>query len=225
MKAPIKKLKKSEIEWLADHRCKHRVTYLEHYNCYLAENPDGPMKERIGFLDIETSNLKASFGYIISYCIMEMGGKMHERVITPREIKNGTFDTDMLREFENTISLFDRVCVYWGKDRRHDIPFLRTRALKAGVGFPLYRDVCVIDLYDWAKNKLSLHGYKLEIVCRELDIPAKEHPLDGKTWVRAMAGDKDALDYILIHNREDVVCMEPLYHKLEPFMRRTKVTI
>jgi uncharacterized protein YprB with RNaseH-like and TPR domain len=183
------------------------------------------MKERIGFLDIETSNLKASFGYVISYCIKERGGGMLERLITGREIKNGTFDTDLLKQFSEDVSQFQRVCVYWGKDRRHDIPFLRTRALKAGTNFPLYREVVVSDLYDWAKNKLSLHSYKLEVVCRELDIPAKGHPLDGKTWVRAMAGDKGALEYILLHNREDVVCMEPLYNMMEPFMRRTRVTI
>jgi uncharacterized protein YprB with RNaseH-like and TPR domain len=225
MKPPIRKLKKSEVEWLNDNTCRHRHTYLEHYRCFLEEKPVSPMKERIGFLDIETSNLKASFGYIISYCIKEMGGEMYERLITPKEIKTGVFDRELLKQFFTDVSRFDRVCVYWGKDRRHDVPFLRTRALKAGTDFPLYRDICVIDLYDWGKNKLSLHSYKLGVVCQELGIPAKEHPLDGTTWVRAMAGDKDALNYILTHNREDVVCMEPLYTRLEPFMRKTKVTI
>lgn len=225
MKAPIKKLKKSEVEWLFEHKCKHSHNYLEHYNCFLEERPESPVTERIGFLDIETSNLKASFGYVISYCIKEKGGGILERLISPREIKSGVFDEDLLKQFYTDISRFQRICVYWGKDRRHDVPFLRTRSLKAGTDFPLYRDICVVDLYDWAKNKLSLHGYKLEIVCRELDIPAKGHPLDGKTWVRAMAGDQGALDYILEHNREDVVCMEPLYNRLEPFMRNTRVTI
>jgi uncharacterized protein YprB with RNaseH-like and TPR domain len=225
MKAPIAKLKKSEILWLSQHRCEHGVTYLEHYNCFLREAPESPVTERVGFLDIETSNLKASFGYVISYCCKVQGAELRERILTPKEIQSGTFDFELLKQFNHDIEDLTRLAVYWGKDRRHDIPFLRTRALKQGLDFPLYRDIMVVDLYDWAKNKLSLHSHKLEVVCRELNIEAKGHPLNGDIWVRAMAGSKDALDYILLHNREDVICLEPLYAMLEPFMRNTKVTI
>lgn len=182
----------------------------------LKQKPVNPMKERIGFLDIETSYLKASLGYVISYCIKEKDGRMFECLITPHEIKSGVFDKELLKQFSNDITNFDRVCVYWGKDFRHNITSLRNRTLKANTDFPLYRDICVIDLYDWAKIRLSLHSYKLGVVCQELGIPAKEHSLDGTTWVRAMAGDQKALDSILTHNRENVVCMEPLYERLRP---------
>ncbi|KKL84703.1 hypothetical protein LCGC14_1962040, partial [marine sediment metagenome] len=68
--APIHRLKKKETVWLANHKCKHRHNYIEHYNCYITENPD---MERIGFLDIECSNLKADYGIILSYCIKKHG--------------------------------------------------------------------------------------------------------------------------------------------------------
>lgn len=226
MKAPVKKIRKRDIEWLADHRCRHGVTYLEHYGCYVAEKPqDSPYAERVGFLDIETSNLKASFGYVISYCIKELDGPILEGCVRPEDIWSGDFDRALLTQFNRDVEKFHRIGVYWGRDRRHDLPFLRTRALKLGLDFPLYRSAYVIDLYDWAKNKLSLHSYKLAVVCQELSIPAKGHVLDGGIWVAAMAGRQDALDYILEHNREDVRSTEEVFKRLEPFMANRKTSI
>lgn len=228
MKHNIAKLKKSEIEWLNCHTCEaHQVSYLSHPNCYFKERPaDSPISERIGFLDIESSNLKASFGIVISYCILDNDtDKILEYCITPQEIKNRTFDENLMRQFARDIIQFDRVVVYWGRDRRHDIPFLRTRALKHGTNFPLYKDLSVIDCYDWCKNKLSLHSYRLQTVCNEFGIPAKMHPLTGDIWIRALGGDKESLDYILEHNREDVICLRPVYQRLEPFVRGGKVSI
>lgn len=202
------------------------MPYLEHYGCFVREKPaDSPLTERIGFMDIESSNLKASFGIVLSYCIKEAGGNLISNVITPAELRDGIFDKRLLEEFNRDLKPFHRIVVYWGKDRRHDLPFLRTRALKWGIPFPLYKEIFVVDLYDWARNKLSLHSYRLETVCRELGIPAKEHPLTGEIWIKALAGDKEALNYILIHNQEDVICLEPLYKRLEPFVRNSKVSI
>ena len=226
MIAPVKKLRKKDVEWLAENRCKHSHTYLEHYHCWQKEKPeDCTFTERVGFMDIESSNLKASFGYVISYCIKEKDGGLIKRCIKPSEIRNGTFDKNLLKQFNKDVLDFHRLVVYWGKDRRHDVPFLRTRCLKQGVNFPLYREILVTDLYDWCRSKLSLHRYGLATVCRELGVEAKGHPLDGEIWVRAMYGNQDALDYILEHNIEDVVCMEPVYNMLEPMMRNMKVTI
>ena len=120
---------------------------------------------------------------------------------------------------------YSRVVVYWGRDRRHDLPFLRSRALKYGIDFPLYKSLYVTDVYDWAKGKLSLHSYRLQVVCEYLGIPAKQHPLDGDRWLAASIGDEKALKYIWDHNVEDVVALEPVYDYLEPFVRGSKVSI
>ena len=78
--APVSRLKKTEIVWLAAHRCRHSHTYLEHYNCYLDENPN---KGRTGYFDIETSNLAANYGIMYCYCIKDGNSdKIFERTIT-----------------------------------------------------------------------------------------------------------------------------------------------
>ena len=58
---------KNSILKLATARCEDGRYALE-----LRGEPviDKPINERIGFFDIEASNLKATFGYMFCYCII-----------------------------------------------------------------------------------------------------------------------------------------------------------
>ena len=64
----------------------------EHWKGKVINLNDAPPREVIGFLDIEASNLSATFGYVFSYCIKRLDGDIIERVLSPDEIKNGQFD-------------------------------------------------------------------------------------------------------------------------------------
>jgi uncharacterized protein YprB with RNaseH-like and TPR domain len=223
----VHKLTKPQLARLAELHCRHGHSYLDHQSCILTEKPDiDGMTRHLGFFDIESSNLKANFGYTLSYKIWDDDNKkMYGRAVTPLEVRSFAFDSVLIEELVKDLKNFTHLVVYWGKDRRHDLPFVRTRALKADVAFPQYGELGVIDMYDLAKNKLSLHSYRLETVCRELGVPAKGHPLDGDRWCRAMAGNEDALKYIETHNEEDVVCMPPVLYRLEPFYRKLKLSL
>ena len=65
MKPEISKLKKDEIIWLAEHKCKHYHTYLSHFQCFKSYT-----KPKVIFLDIEVSP-QDSMTY----------GKFHEAVV------------------------------------------------------------------------------------------------------------------------------------------------
>jgi len=184
-----------------------------------------PVFERVGHLDIECTGLNANFDYIISYAI-KVERKIRGRVLTKREVLNpDILDKNLLKEFYQDIQDLDRITVYWGKDRRHDLPFLRTRALKWGVDFPLYRDIYLTDVYDIVKGKLRLHANRLENVANFLKIPCKQHKLDPEIWQRAKLGDKKALNHIWLHNKEDVITLEKVYDKLRGFVRESKTSI
>jgi len=222
----LNRLKKSEILWLYNHYCRHGHRYIEHMNCFLEEKPTDIITERIAFLDIETTGLNANWDYIISWAIIDNDGKIYGRVLTRKEVLNWkVLDKKLMKEFSDTIKNFDRVVVYWGKDRRHDLPFLRTRCLKWNVYFPLYKELVVTDMYDIVKSKLRLHANRLENVCDFLGIPAKEHRLDAEMWLRAKLGDKKALDYVWKHNVEDVISLKAVYEKLERYSAKRKVSI
>jgi len=228
MKLNIKKLKKSEIDWLATHNCKHSMSYLEHQNCFFIEKPENsPFRETIGFLDIETSGFYADYDFMLSWCILNNDtGEIEYDLIKPDEIlKEYTFDKRIVGSLSLALKKYDRIIVYNGIDYRFDIPFSRTRALRWGIDFPGYKEIYVEDAYVVVKQKLRLSRKKLGNACGLLEIPAKSLPGDPNIWMRATAGSKKDLDYILEHNKEDVISLRDLYNRLTKFMLHGKKSI
>ena len=228
MIAPVQRLKKEEIVWLSKHTCKkHHHSYLEHYNCYLGERDDlaDPYRERIGILDIEATGLKGNWDFILSYAIKDLGGKIIGRVLTPREIRSFTFDRILVKELVNDLRGFDRIVGHYIRDRRFDIPFIRTRAMKWGVEFPGYGEIKVTDTYDLAKNKMCLHSYRLESICQHLGIPSKAHKQEPDRWQRAQGGSKPDLEFTWKHNVEDVISTEEVYKRLVGYSMTRKTSI
>ena len=224
----LRKLKKDEIIWMFEHKCKHGHNFLEHPKCYENEKPSSsPINEKIGYLDIETTGLNANWDYIISYAILENdSGKIYGRVAKRNETLNAdVLDKNLMKEFVLDIRKFDKVIVYWGKDRRHDIPFLRTRALKWKENFPMYGEVKLLDAYDIVRNKLSLHRRRLENIATFLKIPSKGHRLDSEMWQKAKLGNEKALDYVWLHNKEDVITLKEVWEIVEKFTAARKTSI
>lgn len=222
-----KKLLKRDYIWLATHRCKrHNRLYIEHPHCYFVDKPqDGPIDERVGFFDIEASNLHADFGFIISYAFKELNRDVFGRVLKPKEIRQGIFDKHLTEQLCEDIRKFTRVIVYWGKNYRFDIPYVRTRAVKWGCDFPKQKELIVNDLYDTVRSKLRLHRNRLQTACDEFDIPSKGHRLDPKKWQMAQAGNKEALDWIYEHNKEDVISTELLWKRLVDYSSHPNTSI
>lgn len=225
MQAPVHRLSKDKIVWLANHKCKHRHTYLEHYNCYLSECPEA--EEKVGFLDIESSNLDANFGIMLSYCIKEKGSnKIYKDVINQNDIKKNPADKTDKRVVENCIRdmmRFDRVVAHYG--RKFDMPFIRTRAIMCGVDFPCYGSLCMDDTWQWAKNKLKLNSNRLDTIVRALTGNSEKTHVDYKYWIGGVRGDKKSLNYILDHNIKDVIELEKIWTKLRDYVRINKSSI
>jgi len=227
MKCPVHQLKKVEIFWLSDHYCKaHGMPYLQHYNCYLRERH----KEiNIGFLDIESSDLHADFGYVFSYCILPLHGKLISRCIRSSEVKDGKRrDKRLLEQFCKDVRNFQTLVVYFGRDGkyRHDIPFLRTRAVKWGIkDFPKWKEIKVQDVYDIIKQKFKLKRSGQINACSLFGIrDRKPHPINWDIWQDAMCGSKEALDYILLHNKEDVKDLKALWKKVVDYKQSLSST-
>lgn len=223
----LKKLKKDQILWLFSNNCKkHRVKYIQHPGCYLSEKPaDGPIIEKVGFFDIETSGLAADFAFIFSYALRGDDNKLYGRTLTPNEIRHGVFDKYLVREMCRDLKRFNRIVVHYGIDRKFDCPFARTRAIKHGADFPLYKDICVSDTWLMAKNKLKLRSNRLGVICEFFGITAKEHPLTPDIWQTASAGKKQSLEYIWVHNKEDVDSMRKVYNLLKNYSPERKTSI
>ncbi len=218
---PLHRLKKQELVWLATHRCQHGHLFIEHYNCYLKEHPD---RERIGFLDIETSNLDADFGIIISYCIKVKGeNKIYQGVINKDDLKRNEIDKRIVKKLVNDLNNFDTIVGFYST--RFDLPYIRTRALVCKIPFPNYGTIKHKDIYYISRNKLKLHSNRQESVCRTILGTTEKTHLISKYWIGALRGDEQSLRYILDHNKKDVFDLERIYDKLIYFVSPSNKSI
>ena len=216
-------LKKELLDRL-NFRCVHRHNGMAsgHPTCYFKAKEKG---ERIGFLDIESGgSLDADWGFVLSYGILDdASGKVYGSAITPEEVraplmKKGTKDKRLLEQFCKDVWNFDTLVVYYGKDtggryQRHDIPFLRTRCAKWGVkGFPEWKQIQVIDLFDIVKKYFKLSKRTMANACRLFGIKAKGLPFNMEVWQDALSGHQAAMDYIWKHNVQDLESTRDLFH-------------
>jgi len=222
---PIHRMKKKEIVWLFTHRCKHGHNYAEHYACFLRETPN--IKERIGFLDIETSNLDANWGIMLSYCIKDKdSNRIYSSVITKRDIgKYNADQTDkrIITKLIKDLKRFDRIVTHYG--RRFDIPYIRTRALIMRISFPFFGSIQNDDTWVIARRKLKLNSNRLATIEKALIGKGTKTHLEPKYWIAGARGDKKALEYILDHNIKDVLALEKIWYKLRDFVSKTNCSI
>lgn len=216
----IANMKKSEILERHFFRCVHGHTGLEHKNCFDQKNG---LDKKIGFIDIESSNLKATYGIVFSYCIKELNGNIIKNAVTPKELKEGNYDKRLMEDFCNDARKFDRLIGYYSSI--FDIPFLRSRCIYHHLDFPVYKEIKHTDLYMMIRNRFNMHSKRLGAVCEFFGIESKEHPMTSHVWFRAMQGQQDALKYILKHNEEDVISTETLYKRVCNYSRITDTSI
>jgi uncharacterized protein YprB with RNaseH-like and TPR domain len=171
------------------------------------------LTERLGFIDIESSQLNASFGIILSVCILDDKKSLYKRVISPEELRKGIFDRVLCAELCKEMRKYDRLIGYYSE--RFDMPFIRTRCLYHKLDMPLFKEIKHTDLWKIVRNKLKIHSNRLGAVAPFFGIKAKDHPLTPAVWIKALSGDKEALDFICLHNIEDVHTTRELYYLLE----------
>jgi uncharacterized protein YprB with RNaseH-like and TPR domain len=187
---------------------------------------------RIGFLDIETHDLKANFGYIISWAIKPLGStydQIRRDIINLDDIKRATksleeeVDSRVVRTLTDEIAKFDVVVTYYGS--RFDIKYIRTRALKNGLPMPLYGEVVHWDMYYVARNRLLLHSNRLGEVAKLLFKSTSKTSLEAVHWTHGPLGNEESLKYILEHNIEDVIELERVWFGLMRLYQERKTSI
>ncbi len=181
-------------------------------------------EERIGFFDIETSDLKADIGNMISWAIKPMGEKVKFSCWTRKEAIDWTkMDRRVMKELIEELHNYDLIVTYFGTG--FDIKFIRARAMILGLkGFPQFGQLKHFDLYYAVRNKLALHRNSLASATAALGIEGKT-PLPISIWGRGRLGYKDALKDIEVHNREDVIILEDLYEEMIPYVQVTRKSI
>jgi uncharacterized protein YprB with RNaseH-like and TPR domain len=207
------RLKKEEIVWMSNHRCRHGHRYIEHPNCYTDEVAN---RRKIGFFDIETSNLNADFGIVLSWYILDEDNVFHGRSITRDEVLNDSYpDHNLMVELVETFNKFDLLYGYYST--KFDFPFVRSRCVMNNIPFPGFGSIKHKDVFYIIKNKFKLHRRTQEVAAEMLLGKSNKTHWSAKYWIRAIQGDQEALDYIDENNRIDCIELKALTEKVIDF--------
>ena len=187
--------------------------------------------ENIGYLDIEATNLKANFGYILSWSMIirntQTGKtKLVYDVVSKKDFDRATRARDisidkrilesLVKEIKNMDMLVGHYFHGWNK---MDIPFIRTRCIYNKVdGLPKHRQVRYGDTWTMAHKCYSLNSYRLDAVSDMMGIKTKKTPVTGLDWQRAQRGDKESLKYVLDHNIKDAKINYLVHKEVEEFV-------
>lgn len=216
----LKAISKKELNDRVDFKCIHHHSGISHNCCY--DQARG-LVEKVGFFDIESSNLSSDFGTVLCYAIKSKDGLISNS-LTSKEIKDGSYDLRLLTDLCKDLRRFHRVITWYGY--KFDIPFVRSRAILHKLDFPLYKEVYHTDAYQIAKILIrTLHSKRLGAVASFFGIKAKEHPLNPTIWLRCLSGDQEALDFVQTHCNEDSISLEAVWKRLEPYQKLKKSTI
>lgn len=169
---------------------------------------------RVLLFDIEATNLAANFGYCL--CIAwKWSGEEDIYYLsiadTDTFAKDPTNDRKIIEEFRAVVETADIVVGHYST--KFDYPYLQTRALFHGLK-PYPTDMRHVDTWRVARNTLRLNSNRLASLAAHIGVEEKT-PLNGRIWVKAMAGHKPSIEYVVEHCVQDVVVLEDVYEKIK----------
>lgn len=171
------------------------------------------MTAKICFFDIESSNLSANFGFMLSFG-WKFQGEKTAKVISiadyPLYERDPTNDKELVKDAAEIISQADVVVGHFAC--YFDIPFINTRLLYHKLK-PM-PEVPLVDTWRICRGKLKLNSNRLDTISKFLEVKYEKTPVTGNHWVKAMAGNKKSLKYIIQHNKYDVLVLEEVYNRI-----------
>lgn len=170
------------------------------------------------FFDIETTNLNANYGYMLSFGWKCQGDKKAQVISIAdydRFEKDPTNDRDLVKDVRKIMEQADIWCGHYSQ--RFDVPYIQSRLLYHNLN-PLPTSTPHIDTWRIARYKLKLNSNRLDTISKFIKTIDSKTPVDGTHWIRAMAGIKSSLKYVINHNRKDVEVLEEVYNRIRPLM-------
>lgn len=175
---------------------------------------------RILAYDIEASNLNADFGIVLTF-----GSKIVEegtRVDVLNILDYVGADGDLIRAEKRLLKDICKVMldsdVWLGHfSTYYDLPFLNTRLIYHRLPI-LPPDYAQLDTWKIARNRLKLRNNRLITISEFLGTEDEKNAIRPEQWIRALGGHRPSMDYIVEHNRRDVLVLEEAYLILRPLV-------
>ena len=228
--------KKLDIRsFICEHRhrvftCKDGGDACSHLGCW----EKARLKDmKVLYLDIEVSQLAANFGICIAWCAKERDKNIYYQeaineadVAESKRLGKVVTDRRILKILSEVLPKYDVIVCHYGTIQRGlDVRFLRTRFIKYGIKFPVYKQMFGLDTYLLAKYKLALHSNRLDVIAKFLGAPTQKTEIEPDDWILAGYGLSKSIRYVKQHNKIDVDVLEFVHRKLEPFGNLGQVSI
>ena len=185
----------------------HRHTGLSsgHMACY---NRVHGIEERKVFVDIETTNLKANFGVILTWCAKDIStGQIHYDYMTHEDVEEDTADKRIVQTLIDTMWGYDRIVGHFST--YFDVPFIRTRAIHWDLDYPEYGMFYHTDTWKMAKKLLCLHSNRQDSVAQAVQHKSCKTRINPDIWAKVLFGSKKQrttlIKEVLHHNEQDVI--------------------
>lgn len=169
-------------------------------------------KAKIVVWDIECTNLSSNYGYILCISWKVLGEKkVHTVKITDSPVfhKDPTNDKYVVEQAAKELSKADIWVYHYGS--KFDRPYVNSRLLYHNLD-PM-PNVPDIDTWRISRYKLKLNSNRLQTITSFFGFEDKT-PLSGPIWVKAMAGHRPSINYVVKHCEQDVRVLEQVYAKI-----------
>jgi uncharacterized protein YprB with RNaseH-like and TPR domain len=165
-------------------------------------------------IDIETSSLKADFGIILCAVVKPVGKDATVFRLDSYTKRLPWDDSPLVKDLVEYLSECSNTFGWYSKP--FDVPYVRTRKLKAGqTDLIAFRHA---DLIRTARAHFKFHNNRLETWINNLSKHRKTdiHP---DHWLRAMFCYKPSMDKVVEHCLMDVYGMEDVFLGLSPYIQ------
>ena len=171
---------------------------------------------RILVWDIETTNLKASFGTMLAVAFKWYEEpKTYVKTILDYQKKGMLDDKPLVEDFKEIYAEADYTVAHYGK--RFDKKFLNTKCLKHGLG-PV-PDIPMIDTCQVAWDNFLMHSNRLAAWLEYLDCQHEKRAMRTDDWLHAAHGCPKAMKAVKDRAKYDVLGLEEVFRHMRPWIK------
>lgn len=176
---------------------------------------------RICFWDLETTNLSALMGRIVTSAFLEWDADSNKEAYVFRcddtkfRGRSKIDDGKLALATRDELEKYDLICGH--NIRNFDIPFLNARLAKAGHR-PLNKHFIIDTMYYVGGISMRIGSRKLVNVQKFFNLGEAKTEIDWECWQEAALGEKDAMEEVVVHNIQDVKVLRELYPIILPLV-------
>ena len=172
---------------------------------------------RVAYWDIETTDLKGSFGRIICGSVYHVqSNKMVtfrlDKYVTKKLAEDMSDDRQICCDLRDEIEKANVTCGWYSKG--FDVPMLNTRLIKHGDR--RLKSMLHLDAIWYAKGWRGIkpNGASLAAVAEFFGLEESKMKVDADTWIKARHGNRKAMDIIVERCESDVRLTQEVTERL-----------